>query len=71
MPAAIAYNHLHSKAMEGDSKKATTTAAAAAATEYKKGLWTSEEDRILINYIKAHGKGRWNRIAKASGIYIY
>ncbi|KAF2600162.1 hypothetical protein F2Q68_00007340 [Brassica cretica] len=32
--------------------------------EYKKGLWTVEEDKILMDYVKAHGKGHWNRIAK-------
>ncbi|KAG2678919.1 hypothetical protein I3843_11G026500 [Carya illinoinensis] len=34
--------------------------------EYKKGLWTVEEDRILMEYVKVHGKGKWNRIAKMS-----
>ncbi|XP_040990749.1 transcription factor WER-like [Juglans microcarpa x Juglans regia] len=36
--------------------------------EYKKGLWTEEEDRILMDYIRVHGKGKWNRIAKMSGL---
>ncbi|XP_058099953.1 transcription factor WER-like [Magnolia sinica] len=35
---------------------------------FKKGLWTHEEDRILIEHIKIHGKGRWNRIAKMTGL---
>ncbi|XP_043704955.1 transcription factor WER-like [Telopea speciosissima] len=35
---------------------------------YKKGLWTVEEDKILIDYIGVHGKGRWNRIAKVTGL---
>lgn len=34
---------------------------------YKKGLWTMEEDKILMDYIAVHGKGRWNRIAKMTG----
>ncbi|XP_010525258.1 PREDICTED: transcription factor WER-like [Tarenaya hassleriana] len=37
-------------------------------SEYKKGLWTVEEDRILTDYVKAHGKGHWNRIAKKTGL---
>ncbi|CAA7038693.1 unnamed protein product [Microthlaspi erraticum] len=35
---------------------------------YKKGLWTVEEDKILMDYVKAHGKGHWNRIAKKTGL---
>ncbi|KAJ0112284.1 hypothetical protein Patl1_02744 [Pistacia atlantica] len=31
---------------------------------YKKSLWTVEEDKILMDYVKMHGKGQWNRIAK-------
>ncbi|KAJ9140331.1 hypothetical protein P3X46_030990 [Hevea brasiliensis] len=37
-------------------------------TEYKKGLWTVEEDRILMDYIRVHGKGKWNRVARATGL---
>ncbi|KAF5476808.1 hypothetical protein F2P56_003504 [Juglans regia] len=36
--------------------------------EYKKALWTVEEDRILMEYVRVHGKGKWNRIAKMSGL---
>ncbi|KAJ4912055.1 Transcription factor WER [Raphanus sativus] len=36
--------------------------------EYKKGLWTVEEDKILMDYVKSHGKGHWNRIAKKTGL---
>ncbi|XP_010528251.1 PREDICTED: transcription factor WER [Tarenaya hassleriana] len=36
--------------------------------EYKKGLWTVEEDKILIDYVRTHGKGHWNRIAKKTGL---
>ncbi|KAM1340160.1 hypothetical protein ACFX2H_038600 [Malus domestica] len=37
-------------------------------TEYKKGLWTVEEDRILMDYIREHGKGKWNRVNKVTGL---
>ncbi|XVE57138.1 hypothetical protein DITRI_Ditri04bG0067200 [Diplodiscus trichospermus] len=37
-------------------------------SEYKKGLWTAEEDRILADYIRMHGKGKWNRIPKVTGL---
>lgn len=36
-------------------------------SEYKKGLWTVEEDRILMDYVRVHGKGKWNRIPKITG----
>ncbi|KAM1397803.1 hypothetical protein ACFX2I_015340 [Malus domestica] len=36
--------------------------------EYKKGLWTVEEDKILTDYITLHGKGKWNRVNKVSGL---
>ncbi|XP_077251498.1 transcription factor WER-like [Tasmannia lanceolata] len=37
-------------------------------THYKKGFWTAEEDKILEDYIRVHGKGRWNRIAKTTDL---
>ncbi|CAN8299874.1 unnamed protein product [Cochlearia groenlandica] len=36
--------------------------------EYKKGLWTVEEDKILVDYVKSNGKSYWNRIAKKTGL---
>ena len=38
-----------------------------AKSQYKKGLWTEEEDKILIDYIKGHGKGQWNNVARRTG----
>ncbi|KAF9604165.1 hypothetical protein IFM89_003289 [Coptis chinensis] len=35
---------------------------------YKKGLWTEEEDKILMEYITNHGKGKWSRIARITGL---
>jgi myb proto-oncogene protein len=35
--------------------------------KYKKGLWTKEEDNILMDYIKVHGEGHWNLAAKKTG----
>ncbi|KAI5562630.1 hypothetical protein POPTR_015G075600v4 [Populus trichocarpa] len=40
----------------------------AGSREYRKGLWTVEEDRILMDYVKVHGKGKWNRAAKVAGL---
>ncbi|KAL0855967.1 hypothetical protein Bca101_061120 [Brassica carinata] len=36
--------------------------------EYKKGLWTVEEDNILIDYVQTHGTGHWNRIVRKTGL---
>jgi len=36
---------------------------------WRKGPWTSEEDRLLIQYVKFHGEGRWNSVARLAGPY--
>lgn len=35
--------------------------------DYRKGLWTVEEDRLLSDYIQLHGKGKWSKIPLATG----
>ncbi|MED6132168.1 hypothetical protein PIB30_016810 [Stylosanthes scabra] len=35
---------------------------------WRKGPWTSEEDRLLIEYVKIHGEGRWNSVARLAGL---
>jgi len=46
--------------------------AAAAAADLRRGSWTVDEDILLVNYIAAHGEGRWNSLARsAGGIYTY
>ncbi|KAI4387750.1 hypothetical protein MLD38_000156 [Melastoma candidum] len=39
-----------------------------AGSNKNKSLWTAEEDKILMEYVKSHGKGRWNSIAKRTGL---
>ncbi|CAE5958570.1 unnamed protein product [Arabidopsis arenosa] len=34
----------------------------------RKGPWTLEEDTLLTNYISYNGEGRWNLLAKSSGL---
>nr|AWS00946.1 MYB domain containing protein 116 [Catharanthus roseus] len=34
----------------------------------RRGPWTAEEDTLLIHYIASHGEGRWNLLAKRSGL---
>ncbi|KAF8107983.1 hypothetical protein N665_0116s0178 [Sinapis alba] len=36
--------------------------------EQRKGPWTLEEDTLLTNYIAHNGEGRWNLLAKSSGL---
>ncbi|EOA25453.1 hypothetical protein CARUB_v10018791mg [Capsella rubella] len=36
--------------------------------EFKKGLWTVEEDNILMDYVLTHGTGQWNRIVRKTGL---
>lgn len=34
----------------------------------KKGPWTAEEDKLLIDYIQKHGHGRWRTLPINAGI---
>ncbi|KAK7320037.1 hypothetical protein RJT34_04766 [Clitoria ternatea] len=36
--------------------------------ELRRGPWTLEEDNLLAQYIVDHGEGRWNFLAKRSGL---
>ncbi|XP_022151294.1 transcription factor MYB78 [Momordica charantia] len=36
--------------------------------EVRKGPWTAEEDSVLFNYIRSHGEGRWNAVARSTGL---
>lgn len=36
-------------------------------SDLRRGPWTVEEDLILMNYITAHGEGRWNSLARCAG----
>ncbi|KAI4338078.1 hypothetical protein L6164_016430 [Bauhinia variegata] len=35
---------------------------------WRKGPWTTEEDRLLIEYVRVHGEGRWNSVARLAGL---
>ncbi|XP_020598307.1 myb-related protein P-like [Phalaenopsis equestris] len=34
----------------------------------KKGRWTTEEDQLLVNYIKTNGEGSWRSLPKKAGL---
>ncbi|EEF43411.1 transcription factor MYB1 [Ricinus communis] len=33
-----------------------------------RGPWTAREDKLLINYIRAHGEGHWRSLPKKAGL---
>ncbi|XP_071725190.1 MYB-like transcription factor EOBI [Rutidosis leptorrhynchoides] len=35
---------------------------------WRKGPWTADEDRLLIEYVRLHGEGRWNSVARLAGL---
>lgn len=35
--------------------------------ELKKGHWTSQEDKILVDYVRIHGEGKWRDLAQKTG----
>lgn len=35
---------------------------------WRKGPWTAEEDKLLIEYVKTHGEGRWNSVSRLAGL---
>ncbi|PIM98002.1 Transcription factor, Myb superfamily [Handroanthus impetiginosus] len=35
---------------------------------WRKGPWTAEEDKLLIEYVKLHGEGRWNNVSRLAGL---
>ncbi|CAD6273054.1 unnamed protein product [Miscanthus lutarioriparius] len=47
---------------------AAAAPAAAANADLRRGLWTVDEDILLVNYIAAHGEGRWNSLARSAGL---
>lgn len=38
---------------------------------WRKGPWTPQEDKLLIQYITDYGEGRWSSVSKCTGIHMY
>jgi hypothetical protein len=38
---------------------------------FNRGAWTTEEDRILRDYIQIHGEGGWNWVRDKAGDYHF
>lgn len=50
------------------SKKISSSCHEQEVGELRRGPWTLDEDNLLIQYITCHGEGRWNSLAKSSGL---
>ena len=37
-------------------------------TGLKKGPWTPEEDKLLLNYIRKNGHGSWRALPELAGV---
>ncbi|XP_057524136.1 MYB-like transcription factor EOBI [Amaranthus tricolor] len=35
---------------------------------WRKGPWTPEEDKLLIEYVNLHGEGRWSSVSRCAGL---
>ncbi|RCV34462.1 hypothetical protein SEVIR_7G170200v4 [Setaria viridis] len=35
---------------------------------WRKGPWTSQEDKLLVEHVRQHGEGRWNSVSKVTGL---
>ncbi|KAG0488475.1 hypothetical protein HPP92_007033 [Vanilla planifolia] len=38
------------------------------AAGWRKGPWTPQEDKLLMEHVKLHGEGRWNSISRLTGL---
>ena len=65
-PGSSATSSAPAAAADGGSSK--DDEAAAAAADLRRDPWTVDEDILLVNYIAAHGEGRWNSLARSAGL---
>ncbi|XP_020521651.1 transcription factor MYB62 isoform X2 [Amborella trichopoda] len=54
--------------MSSGSKERSSSKYEEEGGDLRRGPWTLEEDTLLIHYIACHGEGRWNMLAKYSGL---
>ncbi|CAN6336216.1 unnamed protein product [Urochloa humidicola] len=55
-------------AMSPGGSAAAATGSSEDEGDLRRGPWTVEEDLLLVNYIAAHGEGRWNSLARSAGL---
>ncbi|KAF0907606.1 hypothetical protein E2562_018411 [Oryza meyeriana var. granulata] len=51
-----------------EARELSSEEETAAGEDLRRGPWTVEEDLLLVNYIAAHGEGRWNALARCAGL---
>jgi transcription factor MYB, plant len=34
---------------------------------WRKGPWTTQEDKLLVEHVRQHGEGGWNSVSKHTG----
>ncbi|KAG6484088.1 hypothetical protein ZIOFF_060882 [Zingiber officinale] len=51
-----------------EGKSLASTSKCEGMVELRRGPWTLDEDTLLIHYIACHGEGRWNLLARSSGL---
>lgn len=54
--------------MSSFSKSTSSCSSDVDVDQVRRGPWTIGEDNVLIHYIASHGEGRWNLLAKRSGL---
>ncbi|GFP81951.1 transcription factor myb59 [Phtheirospermum japonicum] len=35
---------------------------------WRKGPWTAEEDKLLVEHVNLHGEGKWNNVSRLAGL---
>ncbi|KAK1416136.1 hypothetical protein QVD17_31924 [Tagetes erecta] len=62
------FHSLTQTSMRGSKKMTTSNSCNEKLDELRRGPWTLDEDNLLVRYITCHGEGRWNSLAKSSGL---
>ncbi|WOL05781.1 Myb-related protein [Canna indica] len=51
-----------------DKQSAVAAADQGAGLFWRKGPWTPQEDKLLIDHVHLQGEGRWNSVSKLTGL---
>uniref|UniRef100_A0A6N2N1J4 Uncharacterized protein n=1 Tax=Salix viminalis TaxID=40686 RepID=A0A6N2N1J4_SALVM len=62
------YPVFHLQTCLGERWQGSCAGAASSKEGWRKGPWTAEEDRLLTEYVRLHGEGRWNSVSRLAGL---